>query len=120
MCSWMSMCAWTAATAEPISASSLRSNAAAAASKSASGTAVSETRVAVSAQARTAAFPVIEQRTATARTAYEHLINEQFVVGMGAAGTHVADSMAATPMTVPSLFEKLCHLANGRRRGCSG
>ena len=75
-------------------ASSFWSNAAAAASNSASGTPVSETRVAVSAQARTAAFPVIEQRTATARTAYERLINEQFVVGMGAAGAHVADSMA--------------------------
>jgi hypothetical protein len=60
------------------------------------GQPVSETRVADSAQARTAAFPVIEQRTATARTAYERLINEQFVVGMGAAGAHVADSMAAT------------------------
>jgi hypothetical protein len=67
-------------------------------------------RVAVSAQARTAAFPVIEQRTATARTAYERLINEQFVVGMGAAGAHVPDNMAATPMTVPTLFEILCHL----------
>jgi hypothetical protein len=116
----MSMCASTAATVEPNSASSFRSNAAAVASKSASGTPVSETRVAVSAQARTATLPVVEQRTATARTAYERLINEQFVVGMGAASTHVADSVAATPMTVPSLFEKPCHLANGRRRGCSG
>jgi hypothetical protein len=113
------MCAWTAATAEPNS-------------RAPSGR-TRQRRLRTLHRARrfqkraspfrpgkTAAFPVIEQRTATARTAYERLINEQFVVGVGAAGAHVADSMAATPMTVPNLFEIPCLLANGRRRGCSG